>query len=130
MKQEDESQMDEQIEWFHSFAEQPVPAIATHASDANREAIARFVALCLPDHTFPTNLSPEQFAEEVKELRGNEMTWNRSLMAALAHADDLASSGDAQAAAAALESFASSCPWAFFAEVARNQAAQYIASDK
>lgn len=128
MKQEGESQLDEQVEWFHSFAEQPVAAIAAQASDTNRAWVARFVADCLPHHSFPPNLDPEQFAKEVKELRGNERGWNRGLMAALVQADDLVSSQGAQAAAASLESFANSCPWALFAEVARNQAARYIVS--
>jgi hypothetical protein len=125
MNDEAESRRDQEIEWFHSFSEQPAAAIAEQAKEANRERVAAFVASNLPDFSLPLKLSAEQFAEAVRELRENKSQWNRSLMGALIRADDLVASLGACAAAASLESFAASCPWMLYAEVARNQAAQY-----
>jgi hypothetical protein len=77
---EGESRSNGQIEWFHWFAAQPKEAIASQASEVNRARLTQFVDSSLPGYSFPTDLSPEQFAEAVQDLRTNESGWNRSLM--------------------------------------------------
>ena len=121
----EESKLDEQVEWFHQFSGQSLSDLASQASEANRKAFACFVATSLPGHSAPEGQSPEEFAATVQELRTNERQWNQALCAALIQADDLRTSEDWQAAASKLEAFAESCPWKLFREVANDQAANY-----
>jgi hypothetical protein len=121
----EDSNLAEQVEWFHQFAGQTLSELADQASEINRKAIARLVETCLPGYNAPAGQSPEEFASTVQELRANERQWNQALCAALIQADDLLKSEGSQAAAARLKAFASSCPWKLFREVANNQAANY-----
>lgn len=114
-----------QTEWFHQFAKQSTEQIAIQATENNRTLFRRYVIASLPGHTPPSEQSPEQFACAVVDLRENERKWNQALMSAIIHADDLYKSHDSQGAVAALESFADSCPWKLFHDVAKNHASNY-----
>jgi len=120
-----ESDLTAQTNWFHQFAEQPVDELTMQANETNRALLANYVATSLPDHTPPLSLLPEEFARTVRELRENESQWNRALMSALLKADDLFKARESQSAMSTLESFAESCPWKLFQEVARDQAVHY-----
>ena len=120
-----ESELSAQAEWFHEFAKQSIDQIALQANETNRALFARYVATSLPNHSAPENQPPEEFARTVHELRENETQWNRALMSALIKSGDLYDSHDRQSAVSVLESFAASCPWQLFQEVARDQASNY-----
>ena len=120
-----ESELSAQTEWFHEFAKQSTDQIALQASEANRALFERFATSSLPDHRPAEGQSPEEFARTVHELRENERPWNRALMSALIKSDDLYKSKDWKSGISPLESFAESCPWVLFQEVARDQASNY-----
>lgn len=120
-----ESELSAQTEWFHAFAKQSPDQIALQANEANRSLFSRYATTSLPNHRPPEGQSPEEFARTVHELRENERQWNQALMSALVKSDDLYKSKDHQNAVAVLESFAASCPWQLFQDVARNQASNY-----
>jgi hypothetical protein len=120
-----ESELSAQTEWFHEFAKQSVDQIALQANEANRSLFARYATTSLPNHSPPEGQSPEEFARTVHELRENERQWNRALMSALIKSDDLYKAKDRKGAISVLESFAASCPWELFQEVARDQAFNY-----
>lgn len=120
-----DSELSEQTEWFHQFAKQPTDQLAIQATDTNRALFKRYVIASLPGHTPPNGQSPEQFARAVVDLRENECKWNQALMSAMIHAEDLYKSHNSQGAVSTLESFADSCPWKLFHDVARNHASNY-----
>ena len=124
-KQMTESELSAQTDWFHQFAEQSVDQLALQANEKNRALFALYVATSLPNHTPPESQPPEEFARTVRELRENESQWNRALMSALIKADDLFKAQEWQSAISTLESFAESCPWKLFQEVARDQSVHY-----
>lgn len=114
------------MEWFHQFADQSLDEIADQASGENRSRFLSYVTTFLPGHQPPERLPADAFAKAVLELRTNERGWNRALMSALIHADDLYRAGDFQGAASSLEEFSGACPWKLYQQVARNQAARYV----
>ena len=120
MNEEDE--VDERFEWFHELAKLPVEELIQQATDLNRAMFRKFVVASLPDHVPPENQSHAEFAATVLELRANERGWNRALGSALIDADDTRSEGNLQAAISNLRSFASSCPWKAYRDVAHIQA--------
>lgn len=120
-----ESELSQQVEWFHQFSKQPVDQLALQATEENRALFVQYVSTCLPNHTPPEGQSPEEFARDVVDLRENERQWNRALMSALILADDQYKAKKWQSAVATLQSFAESCPWRLFEEVARDQACNY-----
>lgn len=110
------------IDWFHSLAELGRDEIARRFSPVNLARLQAHVQLCLAGAELPWIGTPEQFAETVLDLRANESEWNRATMSAIIRADDLMLAGQAEEAVQVLQSFAASCPWLLFREVAQNQA--------
>lgn len=120
-----ESEFPQQVEWFHQFSKQPVDQLALQATEENRALFVRYASTSLPNHTPPECQSPEEFARTVVDLRENERQWNCVLMSALIQADDQYKAQGWQSAMATLHSFAQSCPWKLFEEVAMDQAYSY-----
>jgi hypothetical protein len=120
MNEEDE--LDEGFEWFHELAKLPVEELIQQATDFNRTMFRKFMIASLPDHVPPENQPPAEFAATVLELRANERGWNQALGRALIDADRTRSEGNLQAAISNLRSFASSCPWKAYRDIAQIQA--------
>ena len=116
---------DAQFEWFHALAQSLKSAGFRDVHASVRSDMLRFTTENLPSHSFPDELEDRAFIESVQQLRTNESAWNRALQTAIIKACDKAEAGERLAAAEDLERFASSCPWALFAEVARDQASQF-----
>lgn len=57
-----DSELSQQVEWFHQFAKQPVDQLAQQATEGNRALFMRFVSTCLPDHSPPEDQSSEELA--------------------------------------------------------------------
>lgn len=116
---------DSLTEWFHSLAERPDNELVRLASPENIAQLQMHVSLSTPDYPLPDALSSIEFAQAIVEFRRNESAWNKATMAAIIQAEDLVEAGGNAKAAALLEAFAASCPWALFKEVALNQATHY-----
>ncbi|MGM9426905.1 hypothetical protein [Hydrogenophaga sp. MI9] len=84
------------------------------------------VARCLDGNPLPTELTPEQFAEVVLDLRANELDWERAWMAAAVKADDLMLAGNTEEAVHALNVFAQDCPWQVFREAALHEVTRLL----
>lgn len=117
--------LDNQIAQFHQLADLPREQLVAEATEHNRAALSALVQACLPDTPALDAMSAEHFADFVLELRDNERMWNQALSQALIHAENLLQSKGAVSAASALRSFAESCPWSPFRDVALNQADSY-----
>jgi hypothetical protein len=122
-----DAELAEQVEWFHQIACKTAEQLAVLATHENRARFTRYAKLCLPAHAPPETVPPEEFAACVLNLRENERGWNQALMTALVEADQVYETNESDPAAAALRSFAASCPWLQFQEVARTQACIYEA---
>ncbi|QTN28327.1 hypothetical protein HZ993_00230 [Rhodoferax sp. AJA081-3] len=120
-----ESELSQQVEWFHEFAKQSVEQLVLQATEENRRLFVQYVCTCLPNHSPPEGQSSEEFARTVVELRENERQWNQALMSVLIKADDLYKAQEWQSAVTKLKSFAQSCPWKRFEEIAIDQACNY-----
>jgi hypothetical protein len=121
-----EEALDQMFGWFHHFADLPREQLAAQATAANRTALSALIDACLPETPALDTLAPEEFADYVLGLRANERQWNQALGSALNHAEDLFQSEGKSAAASALHTFADSCPWSLFRDVAHNQVAFYV----
>lgn len=117
----------DQIEWFHQFSMLSPDQLAEQSSEANRVAFSKFAKTSLLNCTPPEDQSPPEFAKTVLALRENERQWNQALCSALIRADDLHKSQALESATSLLESFAKSCPWKLFREVAEKQAREFSA---
>jgi hypothetical protein len=120
-----DSQLSQQVEWFHQFAKQPLDQLALQATEENRTRFIQYISASLPNHVPPADQSPEEFARTVVDLRENERQWNQALMSALIRADDQYKAQEWKSAVTTLQSFAESCPWKLFEEVALNQSCNY-----
>lgn len=116
---------DQQVEWFHSLAALPDSDLYAWAHSSNGADLLTFVKLHLPGVGAPNLSNAAEVASAVRSLRQNEKAWNRSLMQALADADDEHGRGASTSARDRLLSFANECPWLLFKEVANNQASHY-----
>jgi hypothetical protein len=114
-----------QVEWFHMLSKTVEVEDAVVIEPTLRDDLARFVARQLPAHPLLSELTDEEFVDAVLSLRKNESSWNRALMQAIIKACDLAESGQPRQAAEDLKTFAATCPWVMFAEVATNQATHF-----
>lgn len=117
--------LDARIDWFHEFADLSQEQLMIEATAQNRAALSSLVEACLHEKPEFHTLSPQDFAEYVIGLRANERLWNHALCNALIEADDLSQAEGKKAAASALRSFAESCPWSQFRQLALIQAASY-----
>lgn len=123
---EDDAVDDQQFGWFHQFAALPRQQLIAEATPENRAALSALVEVCLRDKPALDALPTEEFADYVLGLRANERQWNQALSNALIRAEYLSQSEGKASASSALRSFAESCPWSQFREVAVNQAAYYV----
>ena len=98
-------------EWFHGLANHARGEIAHRCSSESVARLQEHVALCLTGQQVPEQLTPEQFAEVVHDLRDNELEWERAWLNAAVMADDLLLAGQAEEAVHALSAFARTCPW-------------------
>jgi hypothetical protein len=118
------SDSDAQIGWFHDLAEE-VSAGRSELDAGTQECLAQFVKTHLPGHPFSGAESEAELAGIVRDLRANELAWNRALQAAILRADDAFRGGNGVSARQELERFSRECPWRVFSEVALDQACLY-----
>lgn len=110
-------------EWFHALANHDCGEIARRCSPENLSRLQDHVSHCLVGSPLPSDLTPEQFAEVVLDLRANELDWERAWLAAAVKADDLMLAGQTEEAVHALNMFAQDCPWQVFREAALHEVA-------
>ena len=122
----EDDELDKQFGWFHQFADLPREQLIAEATADNCASLSALIESCLSDKPTLDTLSPDGFADYVLGLRVNERQWNQALCNALIRAEELSQSEGKVAAASALRSFAESCPWYQFRDVALNQAASYV----
>jgi hypothetical protein len=118
---------DSQFEWFRAVVQVLRAQGGSAVSDALRDGLQRFTASNLPGYEFPAELDRDAFVGEALRLKDNDSSWNKALQSALVAAFDKATLGEHCNAAQTLEHFASSCPWALYSEVARNEASRITA---
>lgn len=117
---------DAQVAWFHDLAAEVSDGLS-ELDAATRACLVQFVEAHLLGHPFSGAESESELIEIIRDLRANELAWNRALQAAILRADDAFGGGDAPRARQELEKFSRECPWRFFSEVALDQASQYQA---
>lgn len=122
MSTDDQALRQASIEWFHGLANHDHREIARRCSPESLARLRSHWVLCLNGHPAPRDLTPQQFAEVVLDLRANERDWERAWMAAAVKADDLMLAGQTEEAVHALQAFAQSCPWRSFREAALHEA--------
>ena len=123
MSTDDQALRQASIEWFHGLANHDHREIARRCSPESLERLRGHLALCLNGHPEPGDLTPQQFAEVVLDLRTNERDWERAWMAAAVKADDRMLAGQTEEAVHALNAFAQDCPWQVYREAALHEAA-------
>lgn len=121
----DDPDRDGLTEWFHALAKLGYEEICDQATRENIDKLSLHIQRSVPEYSLPSDLTTEQFAEAVHELRKNESVWNQATMASLIRADDLFKVGLVHEAVQELHRFAASCPWALFKEAALNQSTRY-----
>lgn len=107
--------------WFHVLANHDRSEIARRCSPENLSRLQDHVSQCFVGSPLPSDLTPEQFAEVVLDLRANELDWERAWLAAAVKADDLMLAGQTEEAVHALNAFAQDCPWRMFRAAARQE---------
>lgn len=110
------------VEWFHGLANHDRNEIARRCSPENLALLRDHLVRCLAGSALPSDLTPQQFAEVVLDLRANELDWERAWMAAAVKADDRMLAGNTEEAVHALNAFAQDCPWQVFRAAALQEA--------
>lgn len=123
-----EKTLDDLIGWLHSMAELAHADLVTRFDDECKESLSKLVNLCLPSQTVPADLSSEEFAQWVHDLKTSERDWNRALGAVIVKAEDAHASGDRVASVRLLSEFAAGCPWIPLKDIADGEARRHQAS--
>jgi hypothetical protein len=92
---------------------------------STRTRLVQLVDLCVSGVAVPTDLSAEEFAQWIHDLRDSERDWNRSLGIAILSAEDAHAAGDAACAAKLLRDFASQCAWLPLRDIAEGEALRH-----
>lgn len=95
--------------------------------DETKESLSKLVSLCLPNQTVPENISPEEFAFWVHDLRKSERDWNRALVAVIINADDAYANGNKSTSVRILCEFVAECPWVPLKDIAGEEARRHRA---
>lgn len=115
---------DAQVGWFHDLAEEVSAGRAVFNSTA-RDSLARFLEVFLPGHLLSGGETDRELEEIVRDVRENEVAWNRALQRAIVGSHDAFDAGNPSRAVGVLAEFARECPWTSFAQIALDQAALY-----
>jgi hypothetical protein len=115
---------DAQVRWFHDLAEEVRAGRATFNS-TTRDSLGRFLGVFLPGHPLSGGETEGELGEVVRDVRENELAWNRSLQRAIVSSHDAFDAGNSGQAIGILEEFARKCSWTCFAQIALDQAALY-----
>lgn len=114
--------------WLHDMADLSHEDLVGLFDAAAHQKLKQLVNLCLVGQSVPTDLSAEEFAHWIHDLRGSERDWNRSLGSTLLKAEELQAAGDRKGAVAVLEQFASQCSWVPLRDIAEGEARRHAAS--
>ena len=113
-----------EVGWFHDLAED-VAGGRAKIDSAVRARLAHFLEVFLPEHLLEGDETEQELEDIIRDVRKNEIAWNRALGKAILDAHDAFEAGDASRAVGVLEEFARGCPWTWFAEMALNQSTHY-----
>lgn len=93
--------------------------------DESKESLSKLVRLCLPNQTVPENITSEEFAFWVHDLRKSERDWNRALGVVIVNADDAYANGNINTSVRILCEFVAECPWVPLKDIAEEEASRY-----
>ena len=113
------------IDWLHRLAKLSHAELAAKFDVSAQTKLMKLVELCVSGVVVPTDLSAEEFAQWIHDLRDSERDWNRSLGVAILSAEDAHTAGDAAGAARSLRDFASQCAWLPLREIAEGEARRH-----
>jgi hypothetical protein len=113
-----------EVGWFHALAGEVAAGDASIDSEV-RTRLAQFLEVFLPESPLEGDETESELEEIIRDVRGNEIAWNRALGRAILEAHDAYEAGDPSRAVRVLEDFARECPWTWFAEMALNQSTHY-----
>jgi hypothetical protein len=86
--------LDAQVAWFHDLAED-VRAGRAVVNSTTCESLGRFLAVFLPEHPLSGCETGREIEEAVRDVRENEVAWNRALQRAIIESHDTFDAGNA-----------------------------------
>jgi len=116
---------DDLVAWLHSMADLAHADLVARFDDECKESLSELVNVCLPSQVVPGDISPEEFAHWVHDLRSSERDWNRALGAMIIRAADAHASGNRDISVRLLLEFVAECPWIPLKDIADGEARRH-----
>lgn len=114
--------------WMHRLAKLTHEDLANQFDPAALKKLKIFVKRCLVDQEVPANLSANDFAIWIYELKTSEVDWSCALGSTILRAEELTANGDPNGATQLLENFSEQCSWIPMKEIAKGEALRHAGS--
>lgn len=122
----DEAQMnDELIGWLRELGELSHPELVAKFDQSSHKRLIDLVQCCLEGVAIPCDLTADEFAQWIHDIRQSHLEWNRSLGLTLLEAEDASANGDNDAAVRLLTVFAERCSWIPLKDIAKGEARRH-----
>ena len=112
---------DRLVQELHDLAELPSDQLVKRYDVGRCRWLGDLVRLCVPTQCVPTDLTPEEFALWIADLRENERAWNRRLGTLLLEVESDTKSGARTNALDRVRGFLKDCPWVPLKEIAQTE---------
>lgn len=115
------------IGWLRDVGELSSAELVAQYDQSAHQRLHDLVANCVEGLTVPGDLTVNEFAQWVHDIRRSHLEWNRALGQALLDAEDARFNGDRNAAVLLLTKFATQCAWLPLRVIAEAEAQRFRA---
>lgn len=113
------------IGWLRDSGELTHAELIEQFDQSAHQRLIDLVQHCVEGLTVPSNLTADEFAHWVHDLRRSHLEWNRALGQALLDAEDAHADGKQNAAVQLLTKFAKDCSWLPLRDIAEGEAQRH-----
>jgi hypothetical protein len=113
------------IGWLREVGELSDAELAAQFDQSAHQRLVDLARYCVEGVSVPVDLTADEFAQWVRDLRRSHFEWNRALGQALLDAEDAQSKGDKGTAVQVLTEFASACSWLTLRDISEGEAQRH-----
>jgi hypothetical protein len=122
----DENERDALFGTLHELAEMPRDQLKRQKSQSTLAIVKRLLLCCWVNKSFPRDMSPDEFADFVYQLREEERVWSSKLGGLIVAAEDKMAAGDSSSTKEYFDYFLARCPLKSLREIALIERASFL----
>jgi hypothetical protein len=116
---------DDLIGWLRDAGELSHAELVAQFDQLTHSRLIDLAQHCVEGLTVPSNLTAEEFAHWVHDIRRSHLEWNRALGQTLLESEGACADGKIDVAVQMLTKFAAACPWVSLRAIANGEAQRY-----